>query len=257
MTAASLVGNSNTTPTIEFVGRFGFWLEAVPGAAIEFGLMAACGDVRVAIDGVSQPAWTTLECPVGKAVEVASGSGFGYLAMAGGPRTQVVLGASATCLLGGLGPDPLRTGGHLEFDAPKPWQRAWVGSFARPPQSQGPLRVVPGPHGRPPSDRVVVVAVDRIAVRCTPLKSRAGVASAQLASLGVLPGAMQMLPSGDLMILGPDAGTMGGYPVVGVVAASDLWRLGRVRVGDELQLLEVAPDHGRTPPRPVIFRPIP
>ena len=39
---------------------------------------------------------------------------------------------------------------------------------------------------------------------------------------GSCPGAVQVLPSGDWMLLGPDAGTMGGYPVAGVVATADL-----------------------------------
>lgn len=256
LTALRLVGNPPMTPTIEYVGRFGFRLEAGSGTAFDCALMAACGDVQICINGVPRPAWTALECPVGEVVEVMSRSGFGYLSLAGGPRARQVLGASATCLLGSLGPDPLRTAQHLEYGVPGPWARAWVGSFARPPQSQGPLRVVPGPHGRPPSSRVVVVAVDRIGVRCSPRKPRRAGASAKLPSLGVLPGAIQMLPSGDLVILGPDAGTMGGYPVVGVLASCDVWRMGRVTVGEELELLEVAPDPARRAPRPMIFRPI-
>jgi allophanate hydrolase subunit 2 len=50
------------------------------------------------------------------------------------------------------------------------------------------------------------------------------------------------------MVLGPDAGTMGGYPVAGVVATADLGIWAHVRVGDAVRLEVVsasdAPDAG-------------
>jgi allophanate hydrolase subunit 2 len=251
--ALGLVGNGAELPTIEFVGRLRFHLS---GASGELGVIAACGDISVAIDGVAQPAWTCLSLPVGAFVELASNRGFGYLALAGGPVVPKVLGSAATCLMGGIGPAPLVAGQVLTVVGPGPAALACVGSFARQPQQQGPLRFIAGPHGRPPARTVVVAAVDRIGVRVTPMGQAAAGASAQLPSLAVVPGAIQMLPTGDQVILGPDSGTMGGYPVVGVLAAADLWRLGRVSVGDQLRLAEVAPDAARLAPYPVIVRPI-
>jgi allophanate hydrolase subunit 2 len=251
LTALRLVGNPVDAPTIEFVGRWRFRLAGAGPAVI-----AACGDIGITIAGAAQPAWTALECPVGAPVELVGTGGFGYLSVAGAPLARKVLGASATCVLGGIGPEPLRSGGRLELAPAGAVSRGLVGSFARAPRPRGPVRLIPGPHGRPPAARVTVVSVDRIGVRVAPLGPRRTGATAQLPSLGVIPGAIQMLPSGDLVILGPDAGTMGGYPVVGVLAGADLWRLGRVRVGEELRLAEVAPDAARESPWPVIVRPI-
>jgi allophanate hydrolase subunit 2 len=253
LAALGLVGNPVDRPTIEFVGRLRLHLSAT---SHQYGVIAACGDLEVTIDGVAQPAWTCLALPVGATLELASTRGFGYLALAGGPVVAQILDSGATCLMGGIGPAPLAAGQVLALAAPEPSAAARVGSFARPPQHQGPVRFVAGPHGPPPALVAVVAAVDRIGVRVTPIgRGRRG-ASAQLPSLGVLPGAIQLLPNGDQVILGPDSGTMGGYPVVGVLASADLWRLGRMAVGDQLRLAEVAPDPSRCAPYPVIVRPI-
>jgi allophanate hydrolase subunit 2 len=93
------------------------------------------------------------------------------------------------------------------------------------------------------------VDVSRIGIRLRPAGAVA--AGASLPSLGVLPGAIQVLPSGDWVVLGPDAGTMGGYPIVGVVVSADLGRLAHVAPGQVLQLLPVAAGDA---PRPVLPR---
>jgi allophanate hydrolase subunit 2 len=50
----------------------------------------------------------------------------------------------------------------------------------------------------------------------------------------MLPGAIQLTPQGEAIVLGRDGGLTGGYPVVGVVATSDLDRLALLRTGDSL-----------------------
>jgi allophanate hydrolase subunit 2 len=62
------------------------------------------------------------------------------------------------------------------------------------------------------------------------------VAGAPLDASGpVLPGAIQVTPAGEAIILGPDGGVTGGYPVVGVVASADLDRLSLLDVGDRIR----------------------
>jgi allophanate hydrolase subunit 2 len=58
-----------------------------------------------------------------------------------------------------------------------------------------------------------------------------------LASIPVIPGAIQMPSSGHLIILGPDAGVTGGYPVVGVVITADLSLLCRLPQGANVRLV--------------------
>jgi allophanate hydrolase subunit 2 len=47
----------------------------------------------------------------------------------------------------------------------------------------------------------------------------------------VLVGSVQVTPSGELVVLGPDAGVTGGYPVVAVVTPEGLDVLAQCRPG--------------------------
>jgi allophanate hydrolase subunit 2 len=53
-----------------------------------------------------------------------------------------------------------------------------------------------------------------------------------LASQGVLPGAIQVPPDGQPIILGWDGPVTGGYPVIAGIIAADLPRLAQRRPGD-------------------------
>lgn len=266
MGALRLVSAPISSPTVEFVGRVGLRVLAPkeprdgPTSVVNqfAGVLAACGEVQIRVAGSPAPAWTAVACQPGDEVELVTSSGFGYLAMLGMLAEQH-LGSSATCLLGGLGPRPLRARDVIELAPTRGVGHACVGSFIRPPSAQGPLAVVAGPHGRPAPGAFEVMALDRIGVRirAAGVAGSAGAAAATtLPSLGVVPGAIQQLPNGDMMILGPDAGTMGGYPVVGVISDCDLWRLGRLRVGESVRFREVPPDPASTPPMPAVVRPL-
>jgi allophanate hydrolase subunit 2 len=54
-----------------------------------------------------------------------------------------------------------------------------------------------------------------------------------------MPGAIQVPPSGLPVILGPDCGVTGGYPVVGVVIDADLYKLARLSTGTSISLMPV------------------
>ena len=51
----------------------------------------------------------------------------------------------------------------------------------------------------------------------------------------MIPGAVQVPLNGQPIILGPDCGTTGGYPVVGVVSARSLSDVAQLRPGDRLR----------------------
>ena len=59
-----------------------------------------------------------------------------------------------------------------------------------------------------------------------------------LKSFPVMPGAIQVPPSGQPIILGPDCGTTGGYPVAGVVISADLHLLSQVQPEQAITLQE-------------------
>ena len=131
-----------------------------------------------------------------------------------------------------------------------------AGDFVRAPDRRTGVRVIPGPHLRIGSCDVRVLDASRIGVRLTAgrLEGEGARARSDLPSLGVLPGAVQVLPSGDWMLLGPDAGTMGGYPIAGVVATVDLGAWAHVRVGEVVHLEVIDAGDAPDPAAPAVVR---
>lgn len=72
------------------------------------------------------------------------------------------------------------------------------------------------------------------------------VIESNLASQPTVFGAIQATPSGVLLIHGPDGPTVGGYPVVGVVAKVDRSRLAQLSVGDNVMMQRMTIDEART-----------
>lgn len=50
-------------------------------------------------------------------------------------------------------------------------------------------------------------------------------------------GMIELTPSGELIILGPDGPVIGGYPVIGALHPSDIDLIGRIPIGKEVQLI--------------------
>jgi len=240
--ATRLVGGDPADAALEVVGR----IEVRPLVGVA---LAVTGGAELWIDGVPAPVWTSVWAAAGQLVTVRS-AGTAYLAVVGGILAEPVLGSRSTCLLGPLGPRPVARGDRLAVSE-HPSSDS-VGDSCRVPRRTGPVRFVPGPHLGLPATQVVVAEVSRIGVRVRP--SRRIAATSALPSLGVLPGAIQALPSGDWIVLGPDAGTMGGYPIAGVVIDSDQDRWAQVAPGDRVPLVPIAADAAPAAPEPAIVR---
>ena len=102
------------------------------------------------------------------------------------------------------------------------------------------LTVVPGPRDDwfPPEALELLTGV---AWRVGPASNRVGVRldgpplarldRGELLSEGVVTGAIQVPPSGQPIVLGPDHPTTGGYPVLAVVVAADLPLAGQLAPG--------------------------
>jgi len=165
-----------------------------------------------------------------------------YVAVRGGLAVEAVLGSASTDLLTGLGPAPLRAGDRLAVGtAAAAWPLVEVAPV--PPLPDRPeLRVVPGPR----HDWFAPAALEALcgSWRVQPSSNRIGVRLAgpvlervrhdELASEGVVTGAIQVPPSGEPIVLLPDHPTTGGYPVIAVVAFEDLPALGQLRPGGEV-----------------------
>ena len=198
----------------------------------------------------------------------ASGDGCrAYLAVGGGVDVPDVLGSRSTSLVGAFGGfegRPLRVGDRVVAGDPR--RRVgrhlarWPGP-STPGPLDAPIRVLPAPGGSElagasgdpdvPRSGVegatlfdggwqVASASDRRGLRLDgPPIRPAGEASAS--SHGVLPGTIQLTPSGQPLVLLNDGGTTGGYPVIGVVISADRWRLGQARPGSWLRFTPTDP----------------
>lgn len=166
-----------------------------------------------------------------------------YLAVAGGIDVPTVLGSRSTDLRGGFGGMDgrrLRDADRMPIGMPAPHRPNPGNWHARSIITTGPaLRILPGEHFELlPADfwsRAFEVAreSDRVGVRLRAMLEVNGPGG--LASRPMAPGTIQLPPSGGPIILGPDAGTIGGYASIAHVIASDLPRVAQLRPGDQVR----------------------
>ncbi|GAB6984647.1 5-oxoprolinase subunit C family protein [Nocardioides pyridinolyticus] len=176
-----------------------------------------------------------------------------YVAVAGGIAVEPVLGSRSTDTLAWVGPPRVEAGTVLPVGPsgaePRPLDTA------RPPRP-GALRVVPGPR----DDWFAADALDvlcRTAWSVGPDSNRVGLRlegpalrrtrDGELASEGMVLGAVQVPPDGQPVVFLADHPTTGGYPVIGVVQADDLWQCAQVRPGETVRFRRVtrAPEAAR------------
>lgn len=169
-----------------------------------------------------------------------------YLAVAGGFDAEPVLGSRSTDTLGELGPRPLQAGDRLRLG---PAPATGPAALDVPPARRcDGLRVAPGPRADWFADDALTVlrttqwralpASDRVALRLDgpPLpRVRAGESAAELASEGLVLGAVQVPPDGRPIVFLADHPTTGGYPVIAVVDPADLWQCAQARPGDPVR----------------------
>ncbi|MFG2575209.1 biotin-dependent carboxyltransferase family protein [Streptomyces sp. NPDC048481] len=205
---------------------------------------------RVAVDGRPVAWGAPVRVPAGAVLEVGPAlSGVrGYVAVAGGIAVEPVLGSRSTDLLSGLGPAPLTNGTvvHLGRE-PAPYTRVDVGPQPAPP-AELVLRVTPGPREgwfTPEALRIftsrtfrVSSASNRIGLRTEgPALERA--VDGELASEGMVLGAVQVPPAGRPVVFLADHPTTGGYPVIAVVRAADLPAAAQARPGTPVRFVAV------------------
>ncbi|HVX45703.1 MAG TPA: biotin-dependent carboxyltransferase family protein [Mycobacteriales bacterium] len=227
--ANRLVGNPAGSAALE---------STVLGPQLRFNrpvLVAAVG-AELRIDGVG--AGARAEVPPGKLLQVGPAERVrSYLAVSGGIDVEPVLGSRSTDTLSGLGPAPLSDGDTLEIGTER----------GRPDELpeihyDTHLRILPGPHAEWFSAGLGEFTVDprsdRIGVRLT----GAAVArkrSGELPVEGMVTGAVQVPPDGNPIILLPDHGVTGGYPVIAVVISADIHKIGQLPPGAAVTFEEI------------------
>jgi biotin-dependent carboxylase-like uncharacterized protein len=170
-----------------------------------------------------------------------------YLAASGGIALPAELGSRSTDLLSGIGPHPLRPQDELPLGNPigppvgvdvlVPTQvpdelclPVLLGPrddwFTDPARQLGEGRWTVSESSNRVGLRLVGSSLERV-------ESKQG---AELASEGIVTGAVQVPANGEPVVFLADHPTTGGYPVIGVVPANALALLGQARPGTPVRL---------------------
>ncbi len=244
-----LLGNAADAAGLEFT---------LGGATLRFhadGWIALTGtDAEASLDGRPlRPGW---RCAVraGQQLQLAAPRERmrSYVCMSGGIATPAALGSRSTDLkarFGGLDGRALRDGDRLPLGPPArlPLKPAGL----RLPDWTPTVRVLPGPEYAE-FDTASREALLASGWTVTPQSNRMGYRLAgpvltrerggELPSHGVLPGVVQVPPSGQPIVLLADAQTTGGYPKIAVVIRADLWKLAQLRLGATLRFVPCSPE---------------
>jgi biotin-dependent carboxylase-like uncharacterized protein len=179
-----------------------------------------------------------------------------WLAVRGGLAVPGVMDSRSTFLPGRFGGHlgrPLRTGDTLPIGEAAGRVRLLR---AQPPAvmaGDGLLRVVAGPQASQFDDGGLAAFFGG-AFRVTPASDRRGLrltgraitpVRVELPSQGVLPGAVQVPPDGQPIVVGWDGPVTGGYPVIAAVISADLPRLAQLRPGDAVRFATIEVDAAR------------
>lgn len=256
-----LLGNDPNSAGIE-ITIFPFRLRFLE----ETGIVVSGADCTAELDGASLLPWCSTQVRRGQ-VLVLSAPTRGcraYLTVHGGINVPFVLNSRSTDLkakFGGHDGRSLRKADRLAILAPSACSNGWAfGYGVEPPQ------VAPSFTGSNPDGTVAVRVIPaaeydkfsedgqaqfwRSLWRITPNSNRQGYRLAgvplptdgqsELLSHGLVPGTIQVPPSGQPIIQMSDANTSGGYPKIGTVIEADMWRLAQARLGENLQFLQVS-----------------
>jgi biotin-dependent carboxylase-like uncharacterized protein len=163
-----------------------------------------------------------------------------YLSVAGGIDVPPVLGSRSTDLLSGLGPPRLTAGILLPVGATSPEPDEGPPTLPEPDEGRHTLGLLPGPRTDWLADADALATTwtvspdsNRVGIRLTGtvLERSPSRVGAELPSEPLVRGAVQLPPSGQPVIFGPDHPTTGGYPVVAVLTEESSDRLAQCRPG--------------------------
>jgi len=208
-------------------------------------IVAVCGGVTAAIDGLPLPPVEARPVRDGATIAIGFGDGArGYLAVGGGIEVPPVLGGRGTDLrarFGGHEGRALRPGDLLGNGTHTGRPARWSGR--RP---DGPIRLVSGPHPDAleqlaSGEWAVATEADRAGVRLDGPPINGG----ETASMGLPLGTIQVPPDGRPIVMLADRPVTGGYRVPACVIGADVGRLAQLRTGDAVRFEVVALDDAR------------
>jgi 5-oxoprolinase (ATP-hydrolysing) subunit C len=257
-----MVGNEAQAAGIE-ISIFPFRIRFLRPARV------ACTGAATTLElrGRQLPSWWAAQAQADDVLVIAApqrGSR-AYLALGGGIDVPVVLGSRSTDLksgFGGLDGRGLRKGDQLNA----------VGTEGNGATGWRPFGIAPesrlGFHGELATGTVKIRVLagaehaqfdddarrnfEQAEYKLTPDCNRQGyrldgpalktIRSLELLSHGLVPGTVQVPPSGQPIVQMAEANTCGGYPKIANVIAADLWRLAQLRPGQRVRFEPIA--HG-------------
>lgn len=185
--------------------------------------------------------------------DTAAGAGCrAYLAVPGGFVVPIVLGSASTSLVGGFGGldgRALRRGDRLTAAGPRLddlrlARHRWPADLPLP-HAGDEVAVIAGPAAGGKTGQAALEVLVGTTWRVSAASDRRGIrldgpaiphdAVADGPSHGVPTGTVQLTPSGQPLILLPDAGPTGGYPVLAVVATAGRSVIGQARPGGNVR----------------------
>lgn len=233
--------------------------------AQDFALTGA--DCAATLDGAPLLPWWACRAAAGSVLTLAAPriGARAYLTVAGGIDVPVVLGSRSTQFRGSFGGHEgrwLQAGDLLPVGAPATGPIAAPGFGAQPPEAALPADWAPA--DLPPRTTAVrVLPAGEYALfteesqqrfwdtgwKISGQSNRAGfrllgqplefARRLEMRSHGIVPGVVQVPPSGEPIIQLSDAHTAGGYPKIGTVIEADLWRLAQAPLGSRLRFVPV------------------
>lgn len=242
-TANRLLGNAEAAAAIEItLGG----LRAVAEQDLWFAVTGAWG--LLTLDGQQIDQNAAHRWPAGTELHVDwfTHGARAYLALRGGIEDQAVLGSRSTDTLSGLGPAPLRAGREIRVGEgiTGPIPALDLAPWGAPHAEQLEIEVTPGPRAdwfAASAHRTLFEAdwaltndADRVGMRLDgPELTR--IRSGELPSEGMVPGALQVPPSGRPTILLADGPVTGGFPVIAVATDAALDLLAQARPGARIR----------------------
>lgn len=249
--ASRLAGNEPGEAAIEFTLAGGTY--AVEAAACR--IAVAGGDFPVSINGRRVGAYASHTLKRGERLVIgrAHSGTRGYLAVAGGFDLPKVLGSRSTHVrsgLGGVDGAALKAGSRIplaaaeRFDGPDRWLKP-----ALWPKARDVVRVVLGPQDDLFTEEGKATFLSS-AYRILPQSDRMGyrfegppirhAADYNIVSDGIAPGSVQVIGSGQPIIMLADRQTTGGYAKIATVISADLPVLAQCRPGNAVRFQAVS-----------------
>lgn len=182
-------------------------------------------------------------------VDPADGQMWAYLAVRGGIEVEPVLGSRSTDTLSGIGPLPIADGAVFGVGADPGTDLVTDQAPVRPPEPTVRLWSAPrttwfreGRDALVAHRWTVTGDVNRVGVRLSPGDfARHPSAPSEMASEGLVAGAVQITPAGEPIVMLADHPTTGGYPVIGVVDPIDLAIVAQAKPGSSIRFTGAGP----------------